>query len=298
MFMATRMVLLVLGISVYIICSTYKIHLKPEIMPYILPLWFFNLIIVVVSFMFVKKRKYYDFYICLLSVMLVVQSYYSWMNIKKSKVIEAGIAETSSIIFMCILSRIFMKTRITKPRVFAMLITSFGLLMPILFSKEETNINFSTVAGHVCCHFIFCIINIIYELKIKAKITSIWSFFFTSNFFCLILSSFVLLYELLDKGIDLRRVLKDIKVYIIISSESFSILFAFALIYMFLPVERTFLKLVINITAGIFESAVLDKNLKIWDVLSLVIVSLGVFVYNIEYIRRKLKELRRRSNGS
>lgn len=293
-----KTVLLILGISVYILCNTYKIHTKPDVMPYILPLWFFNLILLIISYMFAKKRKYYDFYIYLVSVMLVAQSYYSWMNIKKSKVMEASIAETSSVIFMCILSRMFMNTRITKPRVLAMIMTSFGLLMPVLFSKENTNIRFTTVAGHVFCHFIFCVINIIHELKIKAKITSIWSFFFTSNFFCLILTSLVLVYELVNKGIDFRGVLRDPKVYVVVSAESFSIIFTFALIYTFLPVERTFLRLLINITAGLFESAVLDKNLKVWDVLSLAIVSLGVLVYNIEYIRKRLKEFRKRLNDN
>lgn len=277
-----------------VLCNTFKIYIKPNIMPYILPLLVSSLLAIVISSGRIKERRCFNVYICLASLLLVVQSYFSWKNIEKSKVIESSLAEPSGVIFTCILSKIFIKTRITKLRVLAMIIITFGILLPLLFNKENTNIHFSIVAKHIFCSLLFSVINILYDMKIKPKMQTIMHFLFMSSFWCLILSTLVFIFDVFSREIALYGVLKDKKAYAVVLLESGSIFMNYGLVFCLKPIERTLLKLLINLSAGMIEGVILKRNIRISDASSLCIVGFGVIVYNIEYARQVLKRLRMR----
>lgn len=271
------------GILLLIIANTYKIHIKPAYIPYILPIWFCSAFVVAISFFKDKRKKLVDLYISPVSLILLIYSYLSWKNYEKSNVIETTLSEPSTIVLICLLSKIFLGTKITKIRISAIFTITIGVILPVLFSKNMSNIDPMVVFKHVAVNVVFCLINMIFEIKIKAKISSIWSFLFTSNFMIFTCGLIFLIYQYIIKQIVTFNFLKDKKVYLICMLESYSSIFNFLLVFLFKPVPRTLLRLLVSSLAGLYEGIFLIHSVKFLDVISLFIVSFGVFLYNTDY---------------
>lgn len=292
--------LLTFSIFLLILSNTYKIYLKPKILPFLLPCWFTSFIILLISTYKDKERIYYDKYISFSCIILVIHSYFNWRNNTESNIIESSLSEPSSIIFICLLSKIFLKTKITKIRISAIFIILIGFILPILFSsKNISNINYKIVLKHIFVNFIFSLLNMFYEIKIKKRIKNIFSFFFTSNLLIFSICTIFLFFEYFMKNIQNFNFLKDKKVYFICLLESYSCIFNFVLVYLFKPVPRTLLRLLISLLCGLYEGIFLINSIKSVDIFSFLIVAFGVLLYNTDYFkcliikRKKRKKIER-----
>lgn len=278
----------IFGVSFLILANVYKIYLKPNQMPYLFPLWFCSVFVFLAAFKKNKDRKHFDPWIWFISLFMMVFSYFTWKNNVRSNVIEASLAEPSAIVFICIFSKIFLGTKITKLRFSALVIITVGIILPVLFSNNRSNIDFFMVLKHIGTNFIFCAINMIYELKIKSNVSSIWSFLYISNLFVLVCTSIFLIFEYFTTEMYKFVFLRDITTYIVCICESFSLVYNFVMVFLFKPVPRTLIRLIVSIMSGLYEGIFLFQNVKSADLISFFIVTLGVLLYNKDYFMFRL----------
>lgn len=287
---ASFLISTIIGITLLCLANTYKISIKPKVIPCLFPLWFCSIFVFLVSAIMDKKKKIYDMNIWIISLVILAYSYLTWKNYQTSNVLEASLSEPSTIVFICILSKIFLGTKITKIRISALFIITIGVILPVLFSKNMSNINFYIVFKHIMTNFIFSCVNMFYEIGIKRKVNTIWEFLFTSNLFILCVSSIFIGYDVFLNDLKKTGFLTDSKVYCVSLYESYSLIYNSMLVFTFNPVPRTLLRLLISLLSGLYEGLFIRNSVKKIDVSSLLIVAFGVLLYNTDYFSLLLEK--------
>lgn len=254
-------------------------------MPYLYPIWFCSVFLLIISTFKTRKRTIFQPYIWLVSFIICIYSYCCWKNFEQSKVIESTFSEPSTIIFISILSHIFLKTGISKLQISALFVITGGVIFPIFCSQGFSNINVIIVFKHILSNFLFSCVNMIYEIKIKPHSETIWDFLFTSSLFIFVFSSnFMIISQILQKKRTVEFFLNNTN-FLLCVLETYSIIYSFIMVFQFLPVTRTLLKLFLSTLSGLFEGIFLIHSVKVFDVFSFLIISVGVVLYNMKEIK-------------
>lgn len=267
------------------LANTFKIHYKPIEMPYLYPIWICSVFLLIISTFKTKKRIIFKPYIWLVSFIICIYSYCCWKNFEQSKVIESTFSEPSTIIFITILSYFFLGTGISRMQISALFVITGGVIFPIFCSHGLSNIDITIVFKHILTNFLFSCVNIIYEIKIKPFVETIWDFLFTSSLAIFGLSSFFMIVNhilVAKKKIDFIFNYTNTLLCIL---ETYSIIYNFVMVFQFLPVARTILKLFLSTLSGLIEGIFLIHSVKAFDVFSFLIISLGVVLYNMKEIK-------------
>ncbi|KRH94233.1 Drug/Metabolite Transporter [Pseudoloma neurophilia] len=285
--MSSKQILhLIIASVIFSIASAYKIHMKPSNMPYLYPLWTLSVFLLIVSSFKASKKEIYEPYTWLVGLIISAYAYFCWKNYEKSKVLEATYSEPSTVIFICLLSWLFLETNISLIQIFAILIISFGLILPVFFTNDGSNLNFVMIFKHVFTNFLFSCINILYELKIKTGHQSMFDFLFTISFFLFFVTSIFLTVEhFILQRTGLSYMISSTNLIICVL-ETYTVLFGLSLIFILAPVARTLLRLVLSSFAGLYEGVFLINSIKFLDILSLFVVASGTVLYNHNFFYR------------